>query len=467
MIKRRSHRPFAWYVHRMSAASLLRACHVSSFVLVSAVVSLGCDGDASGDGDTSPVTSGTTDGSGANAVGSSGQTMSPTTDAVPGENSASGSSAGTGSGLPQGASDGSATAGGSVGPAGTGSGDVDPEGDSETDPSMMGAAPMDGANDDAAGEGGSDVADDTETNMTDDAATTDDGAEPSTDDSTELADDTGQSDVTDDATDDGAMVGMDDDAENTADDDFDGKELFILFGQSNLMSSPTEEQDRVTNERITFMVEYDCPSLGQSYGEWLVAEPPLHGCQWSENGRLGLGPPDYFAKTVAEAWPDSQIGLIPCGVPGVSIDFYEPGGTSMGESYQALPEGYNSAYTMMVDRARAAQEQGRIRGIIFHQGETDTGQQAWVGKVANIVAQLRTDLELGEEVPFIAGELPPNACCGSHNPIVNQIPDAIPNSAVASAEGMGNHDQYHFDSEAAREMGRRYAAKFLEIVPTP
>src|SRR5690606_988183 len=248
---------------------------------------------------------------------------------------------------------------------------------------------------------------------------------------------------------------------------FDGMELFLLFGQSNMSgSAPIEQQDRATNDRIEFMVQYDCPSLNLTYGEWEVATPPLHGCQWAGDS-TGLGPADSFAKAVAEAWPTARIGLIPCAVPGVSIDFFAKGGISQGESYQALPEGYQSAYQMMLDRATAAQQLGRIRGILFHQGETDTGQQAWVGKVAQVVANLRSDLGLGEEVPFIAGELPPTACCGSHNVLVNQLPAEIPNSAVVSAEGTTIHDQYHWDSASVRLMGQRYADKFLELVPEP
>lgn len=248
---------------------------------------------------------------------------------------------------------------------------------------------------------------------------------------------------------------------------YDGLELFILFGQSNMSgSAPIEPQDRVTNDRITFMVQYDCPGLNLTYGDWEVATPPLHGCQWASD-TTGLGPGDTFAKAIAEAWPASKIGLIPCAVPGVSIDFFEKGGVSQGESYQALPEGYTSAYQMMIDRAKAAQELGRIRGIIFHQGESDSGQRVWVRKLARVVANLRSDLGLSDDVPFIAGELPPTACCGGHNVYVNQLPDQIPTTAVASAEGTTVHDAYHWDSASVRVMGQRYAEKFLQFVPRP
>lgn len=233
-------------------------------------------------------------------------------------------------------------------------------------------------------------------------------------------------------------------------------------------SSPVQDQDKTTNENITFMVQYDCQSLGQTAGEWLVAQPPLHGCQWTNNGTLGLGPADYFAKTLAESWTTSKIGLVPCAIPGVSIDVFLKNAGPPPESYQALPPGYSNAYAMMLDRATKAKEQGRIRGILFHQGESNCGAADWSGKVADIVANLRADLDLGEDVPFIAGEIPPpNSCSQSHNPRVNEIPGKVPNSAVVSAQGTAIHDQYHFDSASARLMGQRYAEAFLELVPTP
>jgi hypothetical protein len=101
-----------------------------------------------------------------------------------------------------------------------------------------------------------------------------------------------------------------------------GKELFILFGQSNMSGlSPMPTEPWPINDRVTFMVQFDCARLEQKKDEWLPAEPPLHGCQWATNG-LGLGLGDYFGAALAEAWPDAEIGLIPNAIPGVTIDIF-------------------------------------------------------------------------------------------------------------------------------------------------
>ncbi|HEY6728171.1 MAG TPA: sialate O-acetylesterase [Polyangiaceae bacterium] len=246
---------------------------------------------------------------------------------------------------------------------------------------------------------------------------------------------------------------------------FDGKELFILIGQSNMSGmSPMPSEPWPINERVTFMVQFDCESLDQTAGEWLPAQPPLHGCHWATGG-IGLGLADFFGAKLAEEWPDSKIGLVPNAIPGQLISIYlKEGGTQA-----PIPPGYANAYEMTVERSRLAQQQGRIRAILMHQGESDDNQMMsdqWLGRVATVIADLRADLGLGEEVPFLAGQIGPSQW-EKHNAYVDQIPDYVPNSAVVSAAGTAIHDIAHFDEASAKIMGERYVEKFLELVPSP
>jgi hypothetical protein len=243
-------------------------------------------------------------------------------------------------------------------------------------------------------------------------------------------------------------------------------QLFILFGQSNMEgAAAAEAEDKTINERV-FVLGYDTDDkcLGRNWNEWSLAQPPLHRCF------AGLGPGDWFAKTLADTWTDAQIGLVPNAISGVDIDFFRKGVVSTRrKEFQIPPDNQREgAYDLMIERARLAQQRGRIRGILFHQGESDTGKTEWLDKVAEIVGDLRKDLELdAAEVPFIAGELPYEACCSSHNPIVNQLPQRIPNAHVVSAEGLGLKDRFHFDAAGQREMGKRYAAAFLNAIENP
>ena len=129
-----------------------------------------------------------------------------------------------------------------------------------------------------------------------------------------------------------------------------------------------------------------------------------------------------------------------------------------------MPQFYEEA----VRRARIAMEHGKLKAIIWHQGCSDSGPRAvstYLDRLEEFVADLRKDLGVGEEVPFIAGEIP-YCYSGSRffNPMIRNIGEHIPNSAWVSAEGCpGNADSLHFSREGQMILGQRYAEKYLSM----
>lgn len=232
--------------------------------------------------------------------------------------------------------------------------------------------------------------------------------------------------------------------------------VFLLFGQSNMwgVPNPTQE-DLATNPRVEVLVVQACN--GRALNQWIPAQPPLHGCV----GQIGtgtqgpgVGPGDYFAKTVADAFPEDTILLVPAAVPGVSIDTFQRG---------------QANYNTLVARARVAQQRGTIAGMIFHQGETDNNQETWPARVKSTVDALRADLGTGE-VPFIVGELMPGGPYAAHNTNrISQLPGLITNTSIASSsgftplpnDGFGN---LHFDLTSQREFGRRYGELMVDAL---
>jgi len=241
-----------------------------------------------------------------------------------------------------------------------------------------------------------------------------------------------------------------------------GFHVYLLIGQSNMEGMPkATAEDQTPDERVKVLAYNDCPNLSRTYNEWYTAAPPLHSCY------AGVGPGDYFGRALAAAYPQATIGLVPCAISGVDIDFFRKGVTSARRSeFQIPPDNHwGGAYEWVIERARIAQQTGVIKGIIFHQGESDTGQTVWVEKVKGMVTDLRTDLGLGE-VPFVAGELLiSGGCCASHNPIINQLPGQITNAFVVSAMGLVGADEAHFDLAGQRELGARYAQTMLAALP--
>lgn len=237
--------------------------------------------------------------------------------------------------------------------------------------------------------------------------------------------------------------------------------IYLMFGQSNMEGVGTiETQDKLINPRVKVMSDLDCSNLGRNYGNWYLASPPLNRC-WG-----GLGPGDYFGKTMADGMPTQiTIGLVPASISGTAIEFYQKS-APLGRKETVFPAQFNGGYAWLLDMAKKAQQEGVIKGIIFHQGETNTADQEWKFKVKEIVTDLRADLGIGE-VPFLAGELlyaDYGSCCHWHNPEINKLPGLINNSFVISAMGLAGADDAHFTSASYRELGKRYATVMLEKI---
>jgi len=239
-------------------------------------------------------------------------------------------------------------------------------------------------------------------------------------------------------------------------------QLFLLFGQSNMEGAPQPAADDLVENPRVRVLGYD--TFGErKWNEWATARPPLHRA-WA-----GVGPGDYFGKAMAEAWPDQTIGLVPCAISGVDIDYFRKGVVSRRRSEFEIPPDNTreGAYEMVIERMQLAKQQGVVRGILFHQGESDSAESAWLDKVQELVADLRSDLGLSDSVPFVAGELLYSGCCSGHNSLVNQLPSLIPNTHVVSARDLTElSDPYnaHFDLLAQRELGRRYAEVMLRAL---
>jgi hypothetical protein len=260
--------------------------------------------------------------------------------------------------------------------------------------------------------------------------------------------------------------------------------LFLCFGQSNMAggakpgvgadcdtSTPGAQRVKVLAFTDCNAMSTACPSLKivRTRDTWYTAFPPYNNCG------EGIGPMDYFAKTMVDSVrEDIRIGLVPCALPGQSIKVFVKGSLDTIPSY-TQPAGISrDAYGWMVKRAKIAQQSGVIKGILFHQGESDNGQAWWVATTKGVIADLKKDLGLGD-IPVVLGELVQekavsdtgNPCCAAHNTLIRQLASELPYCAVASSKGlhMRTNDTWraHFDLPGMRELGKRYALEFLKL----
>ncbi len=245
--------------------------------------------------------------------------------------------------------------------------------------------------------------------------------------------------------------------------------IYICFGQSNMEGQGAiEAQDMNQNPRFKVLQAMDCPNLNREKGKWYTAQPPV--CQCFSN----LSPADYYGRTMIENLPDSiTIGVINVAIGGCDIRLFDKNiyldydSTYAEDWFTSKIKAYNgNPYKHLMDLAKLAQKDGVIKGILLHQGETNTGHAEWPQYVSTIYNNMLNDLSLSAaQVPLLAGEVldVEGSCCASMNQIINTLPATIPTAHVISSEGCKGMDYAHFDSEGYRILGKRYAAKMLEL----
>ena len=129
----------------------------------------------------------------------------------------------------------------------------------------------------------------------------------------------------------------------------------------------------------------------------------------------------------------------------------------------------NNPYERLVMLAKRAQQDGVIKGVLMHQGESNTGDPEWAQKVQSVYDHLLGDLQLKpEEVPLLAGEVVQangEGQCVAMNKQIDELPKTLHTAHVVSSTGCSNGpDKLHFDAAGYRELGRRYGEKMLELM---
>jgi hypothetical protein len=247
--------------------------------------------------------------------------------------------------------------------------------------------------------------------------------------------------------------------------------IFLCFGQSNMEGFPgVEEQDRTVDNRFQVLAAVDFPNMGRNKGTWHSAVPPL--CRNS----TGLCPADYFGRTLVANLPANiKVGIVNVSVAGCKIELfdktnYQSYASTAASWMTGIINAYNgNPYGHLVEMGKLAQKDGVIKGILLHQGESNTNDREWPLKVKTIYDNLIEDLNLkAGEAPLLAGELvsaDQQGACASMNTIINELPKTIPNSYVISSKGCASRpDHLHFNAAGYRELGRRYGLKMLSLL---
>lgn len=225
--------------------------------------------------------------------------------------------------------------------------------------------------------------------------------------------------------------------------------LYILMGQSNMAGRGviTDSLKKEGNARV-FMLDKN--------GDFIPAKHPVH---FDKPRVAGVGPGLAFGIKMAQDNPKVKIGLIPCAVGGSPIDHWQAG--AYDEATKTHP------YDDAVLRIKNAMKFGVIKGVLWHQGESDSSPEksaVYLKKLEELILRVRK-LSGNPHLPFIVGQL------ARYRPIyqnintqLEKLPAEVPFTALVSSERLTHKgDTTHFNGPSADEFGRRFAIKMEKV----
>ena len=122
-------------------------------------------------------------------------------------------------------------------------------------------------------------------------------------------------------------------------------------------------------------------------------------------------------------------------------------------------------------RLRVAIQSGELKAILWHQGGADSLpglSNLYAARLHDLIRRFR-DLAGDDQLPFIVGQLGQFKEWSDARQLVNAVHEniatQIERTRFVSSDGL-NHvgDKSHFDAASARELGRRYAQAYADIL---
>lgn len=247
--------------------------------------------------------------------------------------------------------------------------------------------------------------------------------------------------------------------------------VFLLMGQSNMAGGIKKHQpghllpeDKIP---VPHIVQVKTNIANPSKLKWMPAAHPLHFRPRRPNS-FGLGIP--FAKEYLKNHPGVTVGLLPTAYGGKRIDLLKKG---------------TALYRGSISKAQWAKETGTIKGVLWHQGESDCFKgdrpDTYEGKLHQLIADVREDLKM-PDLPFIVGDLGQLFGIGENNPnpdperieniskvrnALKSVPDKVKNTACVSTVGLTYVDTpkcTHFDRKSYIILGKRYCEAYEKTV---
>ena len=227
--------------------------------------------------------------------------------------------------------------------------------------------------------------------------------------------------------------------------------VFIMAGQSNMAGrGKVEPIDTIPNERLLTI---------NKQGKLIIAKEPLH---FYEPTMTGLDCGVSFGNSILNKIQSNYyVIILPTAVGGSSIQQWINDNTFRGVKL----------LSNFKEKVEIGKKYGRIKGILWHQGENDATKEENIDlyqkRLSILFGKFRQITE-NYTLPIMIGEL------GSfyrENDKWQRINSAIHNYTekddfsdyITTQDLKHRGDGIHFDANGQRVMGKRFAEKYFEL----
>ena len=202
--------------------------------------------------------------------------------------------------------------------------------------------------------------------------------------------------------------------------------------------------------------------------KWAPGAHPLHPRRPNKKNRFGPGL--SFAEAYVVDKSGVTVGLIPMAWGGKSIE-------QLGKG--------SGIYSDAIRHAKAAMQAGTLKGVLWHQGESDTVEQtrtdAYEKKLHRLIEDVRKDLG-NPQLPFIVGNLAEFYGTGKDHKapdrvariskikeILRSLPNKVPHTGFVESTDCtpAARPKVHFDRKSCVLLGKRYAEVYAEMLAKP
>jgi iduronate 2-sulfatase len=169
---------------------------------------------------------------------------------------------------------------------------------------------------------------------------------------------------------------------------------------------------------------------------------------------------------MTKANPNRSVALIKGSKGGTSLRMdWRPGERGKPETQGGCYHDFIETIRIATDELTSAGHRFEIRGLLWHQGESDSKSSAKVHhrRLLELMDRIRDEVGL-EDLPVVVGEVFDNGKRDSVRAALRAVGNSGPRFGLVSSAGTKTSDEgTHFDAASQILLGQRYAAAMLEI----